>query len=472
MNILSKAGRDWRAFLPVLLSLPLLMYLGNLLRASSADFTGKIMQFYQSVGQAFWNSILLALVMTACATIFGMILYGCYVSLPFSLRPFLILFSLLPLSYPPLVWHPHWMTRLALLHGSSAGRMIWEANQELILSVYNSRCWFHSCAVLLPTDLSFAGIKWTAHQKSGGECPSVHESEAAPVQSSSASVPDSSPARCNSSVLCGIHSVEVPSLLQVKVYPLEIYTRFSSLLDEEQGVLLCLPFILFLPLWWWIIQKSKSLSLQGIRTHSYVLQSLLLRSMFISLSGLILMVTVLFPLLALFAHARYGLFFTELIQRQGERTLHSIIYAFGGASLIVILALLYSADFQQRKWAVPVLFFLFCLPGILIASAWLQFRSHWIGRIPPFIQIITILLAYSLKYFVFGYIASLFLWQQYGFRTREVDTLLALGLWQKIRFIYLPSFWRRSRRSALSVFSGRMWGSEFCCIPRLGYLIH
>src|SRR5690606_5189871 len=96
----------------------------------------------------------------------------------------------------------------------------------------------------------------------------------------------------------GFIQFEVPSLLQVKVYPLEIYTRFSSLLDEEQGVLLCLPFILFLPLWWWIIQKSKSLSLQGIRTPSYVLQSLLLRSMFISLSGLILMVTVLFPLLA------------------------------------------------------------------------------------------------------------------------------------------------------------------------------
>ena len=242
--------------------------------------------------------------------------------------------------------------------------------------------------------------------------------------------------------MCGIHSVRAAISPAGESLSIGNIYRFSSLLDEEQGVLLCLPFILFLPLWWWIIQKSKSLSLQGIRTHSYVLQSLLLRSMFISLSGLILMVTVLFPLLALFAHARYGLFFTELIQRQGERTLHSIIYAFGGASLIVILALLYSADFQQRKWAVPVLFFLFCLPGILIASAWLQFRSHWIGRIPPFIQIITILLAYSLKYFVFGYIASLFLWQQYGFRTREVDTLLALGLWQKIRFIYLPSFWR------------------------------
>jgi len=244
-------------------------------------------------------------------------------------------------------------------------------------------------------------------------------------------------------VFClGTIQFEVPSLLQISVYPLEIFIRYSALMNERDAFLLSLPYLLLLPALGWLAVRAGEKFSAGLGEANIGPVAPPIRLAAFGAAGLVLALSCLVPAAGLWMRCDSLGGTLNAMMDHGGRALRSLAYSGAGGAVIVGLGLWFSASRRlAQSWAIPAgMLFLFMLPGVLLAGGWLQIRSLWPGRIPTGAALFSLLCAYISHYFIVGYGAGILLWRRFGERQKEMDALLKMRVWTRWRRLYLPSF--------------------------------
>ena len=368
--------------------------------------------------------------------------YALHLGLPSRWRPWLAAASLLPFSYPPFATASAWMTLAAELEGSVSTRILWGpagpwsswlyslpgAAWILALNYWPVFYCFLCVAGRLGTNPIDAGqiylrpaARWFRITLPAWR---------APLAGAAALV-----------AALAMKQFETPSLLQQDVYPLEIYTRFASLMQTREALLLSLPYALALAGLAAAIHVSlRNPAVEGGKENRWIpprLPALLI----MSCVAVVFLLSAVVPVAALCWHAGSVWNVAVVGGEHTGRILRSLAICIAGAVCIVLPGWLLTRgrareSCLQAPW---LLLFLLTLPGILIAAGVLQLRSFWPGRLPAPAAWISLLYAYGCQYAVLGYLAGRLTWQAYGLRPSEIDRIMGLRAWTRIRWLYLPS---------------------------------
>ncbi len=426
----------------VCLTLPLIATCLSIAPAGGDEFWDSLNRFNHVTLQLFLNSVIIGAGAAAVSICFALPAVFVYFHLPTAYRRFLLPAALLPLSYPPFGAASAWMTLVASIEGGWQGRMVWGGESALSSILYNyfgvswvlGLCYWPVVFFMLTmiTRLSQAQVDAAyLHMRFWSRLRYVFWPAWRESLFASAAI-----------VFCmGIVQFEVPSFLQVQVYPLEIFTRFSALMNERDAVFLCVPYgLILLSITWCIARYCRSLPLEG--GEEIVLRP---RAWFKTFSRaalcLVLFLSVMIPLLGLLSRAGSLGFMLDTLWQQKERMARSLMYCGLGAGAIVFLGLVFTARHNPGKapYAGTFFLFLFVFPGIMFASGWLQIRSFWPGVLPKNIAVFSLILAYVTHFFVLGYFTGLLIWNYYGAPQREYDSLLRMGTLTKIFRLYVPN---------------------------------
>lgn len=432
-----------RRYFPWLLGIPLLFYVVTIVLDASEAWSSAASVFDDVTAIRFASSLALSGFMTFFAVFFGIIVYLGYLSMRPKRRFWLCLTAILPLSYPTFGVASAWMTAATLLQSPGGGRVLWTGNNTLAAWLQTTP----GTAAMLA--LCFWPIPFffllQNHFPSRSQVESARLS-LTPMQRLRYIYSPAwrQPLLLSGALLfcLGMIQFEAPSLMQVQVYPLEIFIAFSSLLDEQRGVLLCLPYLGLVLVWAVLLKRGERLLSIGAVRADYTLLSG--RTVWFSATLTILLLSVALPLISLLLHARAEVMNAKFLLNQGPIILRSLFLALTGSALIVLVGLWYTYPnrIQHRLQGFIFFLFFFCIPGILIASSILRLRSNWQGRLPNGIALLSMLLAYGIQYFILGAISGILLWRMYGVRTREADALVPLNAMQKMRHLYWPALAR------------------------------
>jgi len=261
-------------------------------------------------------------------------------------------------------------------------------------------------------------------------------------------------------VFClGLLQFEVPSLLQIDVYPLEIYIRFTAFLNEWSALILSLPYVAVAVFLCWALSRiTPHISMNGseFTIQPYTQSVRVLLSVGVCA---VFLLSCFVPLFGSFIHIGSIGLFLRTFAEHWENILRSVFYCAAGSFCIIGLGFWYTAvETNRDRWFAPSVFLsLFVLPGILIASAWLRVRSFWPGVLPGGVALLSLLGGYITHYFILGYGAGLMLWRYYGERQKEFDSLLKLGMFYRIRRLIVPILWRPGLR-ATALIALLLWG--------------
>ncbi|MBZ0258277.1 hypothetical protein K8I31_19580, partial [bacterium] len=251
---------------------------------------------------------------------------------------------------------------------------------------------------------------------------------------------------------------EAPSLLQVDVYPLEIYVQFSALMDEGAAFTLCVPYLLLVPFMAWVFVRGRNLGRQGAESAVQVRMSSLGKATAYSVLIAIFIGSIATPFGALMMQAyRVDSLWVEWHRHLWTACL-TILYA--GSTSVILFALglwLYRvrARWERSLWLMVGLAF-FVMPGVLISACWLEFRTLWPGWLPIWAQTVTLIVGYSVHFWVLGFAAAFLFWNRYGEQQQEADSLLPLSGWERVRFLY-ASAWLKHCPPILFVMGLFVW---------------
>ncbi|MEW6236654.1 MAG: hypothetical protein AB1656_14815 [Candidatus Omnitrophota bacterium] len=370
-------------------------------------------------------------------------IYFSWLCLSTQCRRWTVAFSLLPLSFPPFGAASGWMTLAALWEQTSRGRIVWGVQGIASQWLYSplgagwilGLCFWPIIFLLMATisepsqariDASVLMMRpWTRFRK-----------VILPAWKEPAVI-------AGALVFClGTIQFEVPSLLQISVYPLEIFIRYSALMNERDALLLSLPYLLVLPFLGWLAVRAGEKFSTGLGEAHIGPVSPLIRWGAFGAAILILALSCLVPAAGLWTRCASLSVTLNAIIEQSEQALRSLAYGGAGGAVIVGLGIWFTASrYRGQSWTIPAgLLFLFTLPSVLIAGGWLQIRSLWPGRIPTGAALFSLLCAYVSHYFIIGYGAGILLWRRFGERQREMGALLKTGFLTRLRRLYLPSF--------------------------------
>lgn len=392
------------------------------------------------------NTLLYSLLMMAASMLFAAPFIALHYHLSGQKRWVLALFSLLPLSFPPFGVAVAWSTWVGLLQGQK-GRILWSGGE-------GAESWLFSIpGAAVVTALALWPVAYFLCAASGG--PSRASVEAGRIHLPRGLAlrviwwPSLRPAVVTAAalLLCiGFIQFEAPALLQVDVYPLEIYIRFASLMNEFEGILLALPYALILPLLVWTLHRTLRLPWPGLQQPAQALSS----PAWIGGLGLcciaMMALSAVAPLTGLAWHASGSAQSLADITRQSNTVIRSVSIALGAAALVLIGGLAFSKDDSPRLRSAAswLSLLLFVFPAVVIAAAWLRVRSLSPGTHSAFVSYSAMLLAYLAHYFVLGYAAAVLLWRHFGHREQEALALAPASWWTRIRRVFAPGLWRPS----------------------------
>ena len=192
----------------------------------------------------------------------------------------------------------------------------------------------------------------------------------------------------------------------------------------------------------WIFSRSRSLGRAGAEAVVQVRGSRVGIAVAVFVVCLVLALSVLVPMGALWLHASSLESLLLEWKRQRGTALLTVMYAVASSVVMFALGLWLCrapARWERRLWLLAGLA-CFVLPGILISASWLEFRSLWPGWLPMWAQTLTLIAGYTAHFWVIGFAAAFLFWNRYGVRQQEVDALLPLNAWQRIRRLYAPAW--------------------------------
>jgi iron(III) transport system permease protein len=389
-------------------------------------------------------------VILTCWTVFFSLLlafpvYATYLSLSLKRRRWILLLSLMPLSYPPFGAASAWMTVISDIEQSSVGRLLFERRGMASQFLYSQA----GCGWILA--LCFWPIVFLVLVLSSQ--PMRRHVEAAQIYLSRWSMvryvlwPAWRESLLIASMVIGclcMLQFETPSLMQLRSYPEEIFTRFSIPENEWKALLLCLPYVLTALVLAFALRRAGRCIDSRVTDLPFTTLPPLLVRISQCISCMIFFLSIVIPLTALLLYAGSMSDLLRFIVDHNGRLWRSVFYALAGAVLIVLLGIWYTSKSSRiRSVAAPALFTaLFACPGILIAAGWLRLRGYWPGMLPPGVGVASMLGAYATHRMLLGYGAGVLLWRTYGERQREFDSLIPLSWMTRLWRLYIPSLIR------------------------------
>ncbi len=454
------SGSILRAVLVFLLVLPVLVLAVTSWPEDPDEFWNSWRVFDRIALERLATSFHLASWITFFALGFGLTAYAGHCSVSPSVRPLLGVLALLPLSYPPFGAASAWMTLVTRLENPGQGRILWETHGALSRVLYSvigggwilGLCLWPIVYLLLslaagPRQASMEAARlsmtrWMAFRTVMWPAWRLPFFTAGAV------------------VFClGLLQFEVPSLLQIQVYPLEIFIQFTARFSDWNACLLCLPYLLAAaPMAWAMGRIPGHLELQG-GEPAYRWTAKSLRAAAPVGTAVVLTLSILVPVWGLMSHAGSPSLTLRVMLEHAPIVFRSLFYAGTAAAAVVVLGTWYTSDTSPKRFSItPVLLLvLFVIPGALTGSGWLRIRSYWPGVQPPAVMTASLLAAYLSHTFLLGYGAGILLWRYYGIRQREFDTLLDLGYFTRMRRLLLPALWRPGWLATLLV-TLVLWG--------------
>ncbi|HQH74225.1 MAG TPA: hypothetical protein PK360_19265, partial [bacterium] len=195
-------------------------------------------------------------------------------------------------------------------------------------------------------------------------------------------------------VFClGLLQFEVPSLLQIQVYPLEIFIQFTARFSDWNACLLCLLYLpAAVPMAWAMGRIPGHLELQG-GEPAYRWTAKSLRAAALAGTAVVLTLSILVPVWGLMSHAGSPSLTLRVMLEHAPIVIRSLLYAGTAAAAVVVLGTWYTSDTSPKRFSItPVLLLvLFVIPGALTGSGWLRIRSYWPGVQPPAVMTASLL---------------------------------------------------------------------------------
>ncbi|MBN2328126.1 MAG: iron ABC transporter permease [Candidatus Omnitrophica bacterium] len=442
---INRRAAIFRALLAAVFALPLLLLAGSVFPREWPAFVDSWRVFDLIALERFFSSVALS----AWTLLFSLILaspvYVVFLGAKSSLRRWLLLFSILPLAHPPFGVASGWMILISRIEQSGGGRLLFERRGILsqwlysqpgggwllalcfwpivflflALSAQPRRSQIDAARIGLTRRAAIRHVLWPAWRE--------------PLLAAAAVI-----------VCLCLLQFETPSLLQLRSYSLEIFTRFSIPENEWKALLLCLPYGIGALLLAWAMHRAKRILSLTAGDPPFTSVPGNLRRIAIVLTLIVFGLSILIPLASLIAQTGSIAFTLQTMTDHAGRLARSVFYAGAAACIIVLIGVVYAG---QRRAGRDILFpaltiALFACPGILLASGWLRLRSYWPGVLPFSVMSLSMLGAYVAHRILLGYAAGALLWRSYGERAREFEDLMEMKIADKIRYLYFPAFFR------------------------------
>lgn len=386
------------------------------------------------------NSFTLGLITSVLSLILGSAFFVFTMGLPEKTRKACVLLACIPLSFPAFGMATAWLTFVSLLQGMT-GRFLWAQDS-----------WISGWLFTLPgTALVLSFVYWPIvfffliafgipHQRA--------------IESSHLHLPAWNrfwyvwrpsllrPALLASMLVFGLTLLqfETPSLLQVDVYPLEIFTQFSALMNENLAFLLCVPYVLLAPGFALLFRFMTRLKLQSTSGSIRLQYTRPVWIVFAGSAFLLLSASILLPLAGLVVHASMGNVF-ETWSYSSDQIFRSILLAGSVAFCVILTGIGLAAT--QSPWVRSIIsvstFALFVLPGALLAAAWLQLRSSLPIPVTNELLMTFMVSTMIVHALAIGVAAGVLLWQRYGQSPREAEFTFALSSLSRMTMVW-PRF--------------------------------
>jgi ABC-type Fe3+ transport system permease subunit/sugar lactone lactonase YvrE len=233
-----------------------------------------------------------------------------------------------------------------------------------------------------------------------------------------------------------LNNFAVPAILQVKVFPAEVWVRFNTTFDYASALTLSWPLILApLVLVLCLRSRATSWTWQSTRAVAPVLRRQLGPVLFLSgglAAGLLVFFSLGVPLWQLAGSRQTWHEFWPALAAGHSAIVHSVAFASAAATVIVIIALL-----TWRRALDTILWLPFFVPGVLlgIALIWVFNRR---GLTAIYQSAAIVILAYALRYSAMG-------WNVVARALRSTDRSLTAmariegaAAWQTLRHVHWP----------------------------------
>lgn len=150
-----------------------------------------------------------------------------------------------------------------------------------------------------------------------------------------------------------ISNYGVPALLRVNVYPLEIFSQFSAFYNPQAATLVSFPLVLIalaLVLISYFYMKGKSyVSLEGVSRSAQIIGLGAWRFMAFSFVGLVIFLAAILPIIVLIIESASLISYKVALKSSLRPILTSLILAFTGASVCVILSFFLAYLIERSK---------------------------------------------------------------------------------------------------------------------------
>lgn len=430
-----------RNYVPIAVCVILLLPLFQLVLSSFSHATesglGYASVFDAVTLQRLWNSIQIAFWDVCFSVLFAVPVYWVYLHTPVNWRPLFFAIVLIPFTFPAFATASSWMILLSHFEQESVTRVIWGAHSFWSIWLYS----IPGCSFILSLhdwSILFIILAFTSR---------IH-----PTQIDSCDLYLSRwkavyyvilpawklPLLFGTSIIfaLALTHFETASLLQIDVYALEIYTRFSTLLSLHETLLLCIPFLI---LSMGIVFLLFSITRRFQQGNNSQIQLRGIPFIALLVTCLVLMFSVVIPLNGFFMQTSIVEVFS-LIRQQQNRIINSLVYSVSSSVFIVLFGLIFTKYLCKTQYALnAVVVFLFFVPGILLAAGVLELRS-WLPFVHPgWLSQLTLLYAFVCHFGLTGIIAGYLLWQHYGNQQMEYESLLDLPTKTKLLNLYFPS---------------------------------
>lgn len=236
-----------------------------------------------------------------------------------------------------------------------------------------------------------------------------------------------------------------PSLLQVPVYSVEIFTRFSAFRDYSGGILLSVPLLLVggaAVSLWWVYMRTRRGRLTGMHTRDKMhLDPLIARRPLILVTSLILAVSAALPLSTLFLRSLPLRTYVDVWETAQDEMRTSIIVATLVATFVVALGTALAYLVHRRRSAL-IVFPLCSVPYLLSGPAWgiamILFWNHADPRALVYDHTSIVILAVAGRYLLVGAFGMAIAFAQIERPLLEAAEVYGLRWWRELVFIRLP----------------------------------
>jgi len=179
----------------------------------------------------------------------------------------------------------------------------------------------------------------------------------------------------------------VPGILELNVYPVEIFSQIGSFFNFSDASVLSIPYvglaIGFVVLFITSSTKMSRFSLIHYRPGVHEIKSPT-KEIIIAFLVLFLIITIILPIIVLIIETKSFTTFLKAIQNNWKSLLHSILLSFAGSILITAIGFYLNVIVKKMKTIRPIMLFVLTLPffiygglyGIGLIELWNQKFLH------------------------------------------------------------------------------------------------